>query len=151
MRPLPAGAVGGQKQAIAGACPGGHYDDDGAEGLGVLMSEMAILRKIMLACGNGAARLWRNQVGQYELADGRILRSGLCKGSSDLIGWQTVEVTPEMVGQRVAVFVALEVKDRGRLTAEQAQFLEVVRRAGGIAGEVRSVEDAEALLRRGCG
>jgi hypothetical protein len=112
------------------------------------MGEMAILRQIMLSCGNGAARLWRNQVGQYELKDGRILRSGLCKGSSDLIGWRTVEVTPDMVGQRVAVFVALEVKDRGRLTAEQAQFLEVVRRAGGIAAEVRSVDDAQAALRR---
>ena len=112
------------------------------------MSEMAILRNILLSCGNGLARLWRNQVGQYELADGRILRSGLCKGSSDLIGYRSVVVTPEMVGQRVAVFVALEVKDKGRLTSEQAQFLEVVRRAGGIAAEVRSVEDARAALRR---
>lgn len=112
------------------------------------MSEMAILRQIMLSCGNGAARLWRNQVGQYELKDGRILRSGLCKGSSDLIGFCTVEVTEDMVGQRLAVFVALEVKDKGRLTAEQAQFLDVVRQAGGIAAEVRSVADAEEVLRR---
>lgn len=115
------------------------------------MSEMAVLRRILDACGRGAVRLFRNNTGALEDKTGRIVRYGLCKGSSDLIGWQTVEVTPEMVGQRLAVFVALEVKDKGRLTAEQAQFLEVVRRAGGIAGEVRSVEDAESVLRRGCG
>lgn len=112
------------------------------------MSEMAVLRRILEACARGEVRLFRNQVGQYELKDGRILRSGLCKGSSDLIGYRSVVVTPEMVGQRLAVFVALEVKDKGRLTAEQAQFLEVVRRAGGIAAEVRSVEDAERSLRQ---
>jgi len=113
------------------------------------VSEMAILRRILLVCSSGATRLWRNQVGQYELKDGRILRSGLCKGSSDLIGYRTVEVTPDMIGQRIAVFVALEVKDKGRLTAEQAQFLRVVAEAGGIAAEVRSPEDAEAALRGG--
>ena len=112
------------------------------------MSEMAILRNILLSCGTGEARLWRNQVGQYELKDGRILRSGLCKGSSDLIGYRSVVITPEMVGQRVAVFAALEVKDKGRLTPEQRGFLDVVAKAGGIAAEVRSVADAEAALRR---
>ena len=50
------------------------------------------------------------------------------------------------VGREGAVFLALEVKDRGRLTAEQAQFLQVVRESGGIAAEVRCVEDAERTL-----
>lgn len=112
------------------------------------MSEMAVLRRILEACARGEVRLFRNNVGALEDKTGRVVRYGLCKGSSDLIGYRSVVVTPEMVGQRVAVFVALEVKDRGRLTAEQAQFLEVVRRAGGIAAEARSVEDAEAALRQ---
>jgi hypothetical protein len=122
--------------------------DGDAEGLGVLVSEMAVLRRILDACCRGPVRLFRNNVGALEDKTGRIVRYGLCKGSSDLIGWHTVEITPDMVGQRVAVFVALEVKDKGRLTQEQATFLEVVRRAGGIAAEVRSVDDAEAALRR---
>ena len=72
---------------------------------------------------------------------------GLAKGSSDLIGYRTVTVTPEMVGQRIAVFTSLEVKTAtGRVSAEQRQWLEVVAAAGGIAGVVRSVEDAQALL-----
>lgn len=113
------------------------------------MSEMTVLRRVMDACCRGPVRLWRNNVGALEDKTGRIVRYGLCKGSSDLIGYRVVEVTPDMVGQRLAVFVALEVKDKGRLTAEQAQFLAVVRGAGGIAAEVRSVEDAERAL--GCG
>jgi hypothetical protein len=130
---------------------------------------MAILRQIMAACGKGATRLFRQNVGkgwvgksipirgrctiQAEPGDvlvkaARPLIAGLCNGSSDLIGWHTVEITPDMVGQRIAVFVALEVKDKGRLTPEQATFLRVVSEAGGIAAEVRSVDDAEAALRR---
>ena len=112
------------------------------------MGEMAVLRQVLDACGRGEVRLFRNNVGALEDKTGRVVRYGLCKGSSDLIGWQSVEITPDMVGQRVAVFVALEVKDRGRLTAEQAVFLRAVEQAGGIAGEVRSVEDAKAALRK---
>ena len=71
-------------------------------------------------------------------------------GGGDLLGWRTVEVTPEMVGQRVAVFTSIEVKTpTGRLRAEQEQWLKVVRAAGGIAGVARSVEDAQALVRQG--
>lgn len=109
---------------------------------------MAVLRNILLACGRAGVRLWRNNTGALEDKTGRVVRYGLCKGSSDLIGFCTVTVTEDMIGQRLAVFVALEVKDKGRLTTEQAQFLDVVRQAGGIAAEVRSVADAEAALRR---
>ena len=71
-------------------------------------------------------------------------------GGGDLLGWRTVEVTPEMVGQRVAVFTSIEVKTpTGKLRVEQEQWLKVVRAAGGIAGVARSVEDAEALVRQG--
>lgn len=72
------------------------------------------------------------------------------KGAGDLIGWRTITVTPEMVGQQVAQFVSLEVKTpTGRLRPEQEQWMKVVRGAGGIAGVARSVEDAEALVRQG--
>jgi hypothetical protein len=71
---------------------------------------------------------------------------GLCKGSADLIGWRTVTVTPDMVGQRIAVFTSIEVKTpTGRLRPEQQQWLDAVQAAGGIAGVARSVEDAQRL------
>ena len=40
----------------------------------------------------------------------RRVKYGLYKGSSDLIGWKSIEITPEMIGQRFAVFVSVEVK-----------------------------------------
>jgi len=111
------------------------------------VKEASVL-SLILRLGRGATRLFRNQVGTYTLADGRVISSGLCKGSSDVIGWQSVEITPDMVGRRVAVFVALEAKsDTGRPTREQLAFIAAVRAAGGIAGIVRSSEDAEKLLR----
>ena len=72
---------------------------------------------------------------------------GLAKGSSDLIGWTTRTITPEMVGQQVAVFTSIEVKSAtGRIRPEQQQWIDAVQAAGGIAGVARSVEDAQQLL-----
>ena len=74
------------------------------------------------------------------------MQFGLCKGSADLIGWRTVTITPDMVGQQVAVFLSIEVKTpTGRIRPEQQQWLETVQAAGGIAGVARSVEDAQRL------
>ena len=107
------------------------------------MTEQALQQRILLALGRGAARLWRNNTGMLRDQQGRPVRFGLCKGSADLIGYTTVTVTPEMVGQRLAVFTAVEVKTpTGRPTPEQAAFLDHIRQAGGRAGIARSVDDA---------
>ena len=111
------------------------------------MSEQAIQQRIRLALSRGPVRLWRNNTGRLRDERGQLVTFGLCTGSSDLIGFRTVEVTPEMVGQQLAVFAAVEVKaERGRPTPEQTAFIEHVRAAGGIAGIARSVEDAQAIL-----
>ena len=132
-------------------------------------SEKDTQSRILLACGRGDTRLFRQNVGQgwqgtrdliaenrikamgggdvVVLRNPRPLIAGLCKGSSDLIGWRTVEVTPDMVGQRLAVFAAIEVKSAtGRPTPEQTAFLAAVRDAGGVACVARSVEDAQRAL-----
>jgi len=68
-------------------------------------------------------------------------------GGSDLIGYRKVTVTPEMVGQEIAQFAAVEVKTpKGRVRPEQQQFIEHIRSAGGIAGIARSVAEAQELL-----
>ena len=113
-------------------------------------SEQHIQQRIRLACSRGPTRLWRNNTGRLRDERGQLVTFGLCPGSADLIGYRTVVVTPDMVGQRLAVFAAVEVKaPKGRPTPEQAAFLEHIRDAGGIAGIARSVDDAESLLKCG--
>jgi hypothetical protein len=111
------------------------------------VSEQSIQQHIRLTCSTGATRLFRNNTGTLRDQHGRPVSFGLCKGSADLIGWRTVTITPEMVGQQVAVFTSIEVKTpTGRVKPEQQQWLDAVQSAGGIAGVARSVEDAQALL-----
>jgi hypothetical protein len=109
--------------------------------------ELAVQNAIRLEHGAGPARLWRNNTGALKDAQGRLVRYGLCPGSSDLIGLRTITITPDMVGQTVAVFTAIEVKDRGRPTPEQLAFIAMVQQAGGLAGVARSTDDARAILR----
>lgn len=97
-------------------------------------SEHEIQQRIRLACGRGPVRLWRNNTGALVDQQGRFVRFGLCKGSSDLIGLRSLEVTSEMVGQQLAQFVALEVKTaQGVLSPEQRAFLRLVKQFGGVA------------------
>jgi hypothetical protein len=104
--------------------------------------------KIRLAVGKlKDARLFRNNVGLFKTKDGRNIQTGLCVGSSDLIGFKTITVTPEMVGQKVAIFTAIEVKtEKGKVSPEQSKFIEIVRSFGGIGAVVRSVDDAVSVL-----
>jgi hypothetical protein len=111
------------------------------------MTEQTTQQRIRLALSKGPTRLWRNNTGCLKDQQGRPVRFGLCEGSADLIGYTTVEVTPDMVGQRIAVFTAVEVKaERGRPTPQQTAFIEHVRQAGGRAGIARSIEDAERIV-----
>ena len=110
-------------------------------------SEHEIQQRIRLACGRGPVRLWRNNTGALVDQQGRFVRFGLCKGSSDLIGLRSVVVTPEMVGQRIAQFVALEIKaPQGVVSPEQQAFLRLVQELGGVASVCRSIEQAQAVL-----
>jgi hypothetical protein len=129
-------------------------------------SEHDTQQRILLAHGSGPVRLWRNNVGtgwagqatrvtagnlqaiahtirpgDVVIRGGRPLHAGLCVGSSDLIGYRQVD--------GLAQFVALEVKsERGRPTPEQTRFLDHITSAGGCAAVVRSVADADAVLRQ---
>ena len=117
------------------------------------MSETTIQREIMKAVSATGARIFRNNTAmgwvghRNEVRDSasglfvtirnpRPLHAGLCVGSSDLIGWTAN-----------GRFLAIEVKTAtGRITEDQENFIAAVIRAGGVAGVVRSVEDALTLL-----
>lgn len=86
--------------------------------------------------------LWRNNVGLAKHFDPKThetqtVRYGLANGSADLIG---------LLNGR---FVALEVKRPGELpTAEQQQWLQLVRNNGGFATFVCSADEARAAIVR---
>lgn len=101
----------------------------------------------MLDAPARGSRLWRNNVGALKDRTGALVRYGLAPGSADLIGYQTITITPDMVGREIAVFCAVEVKSAsGRLSAIQSRFLELIRRAGGMAGVARSAADIQTIL-----
>ena len=111
--------------------------------------ETKIQQEIRLALGRiKNLRLFRNETGQLpDPRTDRWVQFGLAKGSSDLIGFKTIEVTPDMIGQKLAVFTSIEVKTaKGKLTPMQHNWLSCVRKAGGITGVARSVQDAIQII-----
>jgi hypothetical protein len=99
------------------------------------------------ALSRGDLRLFRNNVGTARTGDGRFIRFGLHPGSPDLIGWRRCVITPDMVGQTLAVAVGIEVKTtKGRVTSEQAAFLGHMQDFGALAGVARSADEALRLI-----
>jgi len=101
------------------------------------------------SCGmTQAADLIRSLLAEKQ----RFTRYGLCKGSSDIIGIVRQEVysdTPPYGERFHGIFLAIEVKaERGRVSVEQQQFIDLVNRRGGVAGVARSEADAGALIER---
>ena len=96
-------------------------------------SEANIQALILMALSQAGCLVWRQDTGAYEdPKSGRLIRYGLCKGSSDVIG-----ICPD------GKFLAVEVKTKtGRVRPEQETFIAAVKRAGGRAGVARSVSDA---------
>lgn len=89
----------------------------------------------------------RLEAGDVVIRKARPLQAGLCKGSSDLIGWRSVTITPDMVGRQIAQFVACEVKaPGGRPTPEQVKFIERVNLAGGLGTFAVEPTDLDGLF-----
>ena len=105
--------------------------------------------------------LWRNNVGAVLTPSGQ-LRYGLCNESkkinqrfksSDLIGITPITVTPEMVGLRLGVFTAIEVKKAQWKPGEDTQreraqlrYINTCRAAGAFAFFCNDVLHYQQLL-----
>jgi hypothetical protein len=113
------------------------------------MNETTILQRVRLAIGRiPSVKLFRNNCGGLKDQSGRFVQFGLHPGSADLIGWKSITITPEMVGQRVAVFTSIEVKTpTGKVRDDQINWQHQVAAAGGIASVVRDEEAALATLK----
>ena len=99
------------------------------------MKETNILKLCLMALSQAGCLAWRNNTGALPDRQGRIVRYGLCNGSSDLIG-----LAPD------GIFFAVEVKTAtGKPTPEQLTFIAAIRRQGGRAGVARSPAEAVSL------
>jgi hypothetical protein len=104
------------------------------------MSETELVQKIRLEASKHGITLFRNNVGALKDINGRLVRYGLSKGSSDLIGWRKIH--------GIAQFIAIEVKSpTGTVKPEQLTFINAVLNSGGLAGVCRSVEDFLNLIK----
>lgn len=92
-----------------------------------------------------------------KLADGSLIlrnprpfSTGLPTGFHDIFGLVEETITPEMVGQKVAIFASVEVKaSKGRAREAQERFAEAVVAAGGRSGFARSIDGALSIVRGG--
>lgn len=124
------------------------------------MSEHGLQNAIRNALA-GRGLIFRANVGSawtgdvQRLPDGSILirnprpfTTGLPNGFSDLFGIVPVEITPDMIGQSVGIFTAMEIKTQtGRVSPQQKSFLSAIQKNGGRSGVVRSIEDAMSVIR----
>jgi len=84
-----------------------------------------------IACSPKA--LHKLKTGGFLVDRGQPMKFGLQPGSSDMIGWEPVVVTQEMVGKTVAIFQSIEIKtEHDRLSKEQRAWNRAVSRDGGI-------------------
>ena len=91
-------------------------------------------------------KLFRNHVTRQRVG-GDWTEYGLGKGSPDYIGWKTISITPDMVGQKVAVFVGLEAKtEDGKPSADQRGWIEIINKAGGLSQVCRNKKDIDRML-----
>lgn len=116
-------------------------------------SEEAVQNRCRLRARAMGGRLDRNNVGALQDKRGAVVRFGLCNDtpnmneqvkSSDLIGLYPLLITPEMVGQTIGQYWAVEVKHGGWSwngdAHEQAQLAygQLVRSLGGRFSFVNS-------------
>ena len=122
--------------------------------------EVNVQNLIRSECGQGATRLFRQESSYFytgrlgKLRDGtRVLlhpkevRVGF-DGQPDLGGWTSVTITPDMVGQVVAIAVQIEVKrpKKSKVSELQAAFIAFCRSVGVRAGVAKSVADAQKII-----
>lgn len=94
----------------------------GKKGNTMARSEAEILKAVMVEASRLGMRVFRNNVGLFETADGRKIRTGLFKGSGDLIGWYK------------GTFVSIEVKRKGgKPSKEQINWHNQVLASGGFS------------------
>lgn len=89
----------------------------------------------------------RLKSGGYIIKKGFPMKNiSLWKGSSDMIGWKSVTITPDMVGKKVAIFQSIEIKTKNdRLRKEQKIWNKVVEAAGALVAVWKENSDGKSI------
>lgn len=126
------------------------------------MLESEVQQLIQVEASKQNITLFRNNSGAFKDSTGRMVRYGLGNiskkfndelKSSDLIGLKEITITQDMVGQKFAMFIAIEVKNPDwqynvKSDREQAQkkFIDLIISKGGRASFVKSVADFKQFV-----
>lgn len=113
------------------------------------MSEKKIQNECFLAVGMmDDVMIMRIHSGVFRsLTDNRIIKVGV-KGYPDSLLITGVEITPEMVGQKIAIVSAAEFKtEKGRQSAEQVNFQKSFESIGGIYRLIKKIDDIIDLVK----
>lgn len=109
--------------------------------------ESAVNDAIIKAARLKGSTLYRNRRGMVRLPMGGMFPYGLGpNGFPDNVGYTTRVITPDMVGQRVAIFTAIEAKVDGPADPHQQECIERIRADGGIAGTAHNGEEAMEIV-----
>lgn len=137
-----------------------------------MTAESVVQAQVRLAASKLGYVLWRNNKGKFygygivrtaikqllagnwraaldTLTKARPVDCGVGPdGAGDLIGYLSVTITPDMVGQQVAVFTSIECKAPGARTKKdhlqrQQDFAARVKERGGIAAIVESADQLQ--------
>ena len=130
-----------------------------------MKDESTVQQEIQIEARHLDSHLTRNNNGACMDNTGRLIRYGLGHTSrkqneviksSDLIGISQVVVTPEMVGQVLGVFTAVEVKKEAwkedkkfdKREIAQNNYITWVKSLGGYAGFASHIDNLKIILRK---
>jgi len=108
---------------------------------GYMIPKRQIINEYDTSGRNGAHHI-------IEVIDPRWQSFGLFSpGGFDCLGWQTVTITPDMIGERVAVFTAIDAKTDAynKLSDKQQNFARLVLDAGGRPYIARKRTDSDVV------
>ena len=122
-------------------------------GLTLTRTHAELVRQVLIAC-NRLPGVFLFPVDVTRVKGWKRTRG--MTGTADILGWismcmfmhcENSVVGCRVVGHKLPRFIAYEIKvGKDRLSLEQTAFLDKVRAAGGIAAEIRCVEDAVTAL-----
>ena len=113
-------------------------------------SEKSIMNRCLVKLSTlPGVRVWRNNTGALRDSNGQLVRFGL-PGSGDIIGLRSIVITPEMVGQTIGQFLAVETKrPGGKQTEQQEKFESMVVSLGGVYVLATNPDEAMAAFSKG--